>query len=162
MRLNEVVGPENWFLDPYGHDDHEMPLIGRGRDGEFWVKLTILGVTKMEVATNYASVQEALGDGLRRAAMRFGIGTYLWSKSEAAANMKAGLLPDPEPPSTQDALDELDRLAAEAGTTREILTAKWRTENGNLPMEALPLMSSSALIPLVQAIRAYLETHPPA
>lgn len=91
-RLNEVVGPENWTLEPYAHDQYGLPMMGH----QFWVKLTVLGVTKMEIADNYKNAQEALGDGLRRAAMRFGIGTYLWSKSERAGAL-AEFRPDAEP-----------------------------------------------------------------
>lgn len=90
-RLNEVVGPENWTLEPYAHDQYGLPMMGH----QFWVKLTVLGVTKMEIADNYKNAQEALGDGLRRAAMRFGIGTYLWSKSERAGAL-AEFRPDVE------------------------------------------------------------------
>ena len=92
MRLNEVVGPENWSLEPFALSPEGLPLMARG---EFWVKLTILGVTKMEVAANYSSTQEAVGDALRRAAMRFGVGTYLWSKSDRAAALAHYQPPDP-------------------------------------------------------------------
>lgn len=58
-------------------------------DGGLWIKLTVLGVTRLgfgdaggKSGTN--AVKEIIGDALRNAAMRFGVGTYLWSKSESA------------------------------------------------------------------------------
>ena len=83
-RLNDVLGPGGWDFQPYAHGPENMPLIGRGSGAEFWAKLTILDVTKWDVAADFKGTQEAVGDALRRCAMRFGIGTYLWSKSDYA------------------------------------------------------------------------------
>lgn len=82
MRLNDVVGPENWSWEPLAFDTDGMPIMGRN---EFWIRLTILGTTKYGVGDDFnGSAKQAIGDALRNAAMRFGIGTYLWSKSDAA------------------------------------------------------------------------------
>lgn len=94
MRLNDVLGPGGWDFHPYAEDSDHMPVIS-GK--EFWAKLTILGVTKWDLAANFNGPQEALGDALRRCAMRFGIGTYLWSKSDHAFNLAKSQEPDPEP-----------------------------------------------------------------
>lgn len=84
-RLNDVLGPAGWDFTPYALSPEGLPLIARG---EFWASLTIrVGdqvVTKSDLAANFNGTQEAYGDALRRCAMRFGIGTYLWSKSDAA------------------------------------------------------------------------------
>jgi hypothetical protein len=87
MRLNEVCGPDGWYLRPFTLDERALPAI-TGKT--FWAVLSIrdpLGVwtEKTDLAENFYSNQEAWGDALRRCAMRFGIGTYLWSKSEKAA-----------------------------------------------------------------------------
>lgn len=87
MRLNDAVGPENWSWEPMALDSDGMPIMGRS---EFWIRLTILGVTKYGVGDDFnGSAKQAIGDALRNAAMRFGIGTYLWSKSEAAHALAA-------------------------------------------------------------------------
>jgi hypothetical protein len=98
-RLNEALGQEGWTFEPYAHDEFGLPLI---RGGQFWGRLTLhrmgmrpadgsprLDVSKVDVAESFNSTQEAWGDCLRRCAMRFGIGTYLWSKSERAQAAEA-------------------------------------------------------------------------
>lgn len=94
MRLNAVVGPGGWTFEPVATTEDGLPLM---RGGEFWARLTILGVSKVDLAANYSSTQEAWGDALRRCAMRFGMGTYLWAKSEYAAELATH---QPEPGET--------------------------------------------------------------
>lgn len=99
MRLNDVLGPGGWSFQPYAHGQEGLPLMGR----EFYASLTITvpgedPVTKWDMAANYNGPQEALGDALRRCAMRFGIGTYLWAKSDHAHNLATQQEPPaPEP-----------------------------------------------------------------
>jgi hypothetical protein len=114
MRLNEDVGPENWSLEALAVDDRGYPVKS---NSEFWVRLTILGVSKIDVAENFKGMQEAWGDGLRRAAMRFGIGTALWSKSEYAFNRKVNseevaAAPEPEVPTADHVAALKGRLGA--------------------------------------------------
>lgn len=79
---------------------HGAPVT---RDGGYWITLTILGDTRKGFGdaankTGPNAMKEAIGDALRNAAMRFGAGTYLWSKSGEANSMKQGVdvpaLPD--------------------------------------------------------------------
>lgn len=105
MRLNDVLGPGGWDFQPYAHQEPGLPVMGRG---EFYATLTIRvldqePVTKWDLASNYSSLQEAYGDALRRCAMRFGVGTYLWSKSERALALKQATDEPPEPPAEQQA-----------------------------------------------------------
>jgi len=65
----------------------------RIEQGSMWIRMTLLG--QMFVGVGDAggksgpnAVKEIIGDALRNAAMRAGIGTYLWSKSERAMSMK--------------------------------------------------------------------------
>ena len=99
QRLNDVLGPQGWDFAPMAMTPEGLPLM---RGGEFWGALTIRvedqEVTKYDVAANFQGVQEAWGDALRRCAMRFGVGTYLWSKSEAALSLKMATDQAPEPP----------------------------------------------------------------
>ncbi|WP_138443547.1 hypothetical protein [Sinomonas susongensis] len=69
---------------------HGIPI---SRDGGYWIKLTILGHTRIGFGDAGAksganATKEVIGDALRNAAMRFGVGTYLWSKSDAALAKK--------------------------------------------------------------------------
>jgi len=86
-RLNDVVGPGGWELEPLSLNEQGLPRVV---NGELWARLTILGVSHVDVATNFSGIQEGWGDVLRRCAMRFGVGTYLWSKSDRAEATKVG------------------------------------------------------------------------
>lgn len=102
MRLNDVLGPGGWDFQPMATTAEGLPVISQS---VFWAKLAVTvdgeTVTKWELATNYSGPQEALGDALRRCAMRFGIGTYLWAKSEHAAAL-ASFTEEPEPEPTPE------------------------------------------------------------
>lgn len=83
-RLNEVDPMWNW--EPCGFDQFGQPLI---KDGGMWIRLTVLGVTHYgygdaQGKTGHDATKEIIGDAIRNAAMRFGVGSYLWSKSERA------------------------------------------------------------------------------
>ncbi|WP_418256067.1 hypothetical protein [Gordonibacter urolithinfaciens] len=87
MRLNEVDPTWNW--EPVATDADGLPLV---KDGCLWIRLTVLGVTRLGVGDAQSkrgtdATKEIVGDAIRNAAMRFGVGTYLWSKSERAAKM---------------------------------------------------------------------------
>lgn len=104
MRLNAV--DPTWTWEPMALSPVGTPLAS---DGGMWIRLTVLGVTRLGFGdaagkTGPNAVKECIGDALRNAAMRFGVGTYLWSKSEAAQVIKAGGDPDAEatpPPAPQ-------------------------------------------------------------
>lgn len=99
-RLNEVVGPHGWDWQPVAWTpdplEVRVPQVGR----EFWITLTILGVAKYGVGDDFnGSAKQAISDALRNAAMRFGIATYLWSKSDRAGNLvTTGGHPESAPP----------------------------------------------------------------
>lgn len=129
MRLNDDAGPENWSFEPYAHNPDGTPVI-TGK--VFWGRLTIAGVSKVEVAENFSSVQEAYGDCLRRAAMRFGLGTELWSKSSAAANrlintqeVQESGKDEPTPPQADHLAALGPRLNALQGDVRAKVEADW-------------------------------------
>lgn len=57
--------------------------------GGLWIRLTVLGVTRPGFGDASGkngpdAVKEVIGDAIRNAGMRFGIATYLWSKSAKA------------------------------------------------------------------------------
>lgn len=63
-----------------------------------WFNMTVLGVTRPCVGDaggkglTANGRKELMGDAIRNGAMRFGVGTYLWSKSEEAERRKRGEL----------------------------------------------------------------------
>lgn len=88
-RLNDVDPEWNWEPVAFGTDG--LPL--RDQYGGMWIRLTVLGVTRYgygdaQGKTGPNAVKETIGDAIRNAAMRFGVATYLWSKSEKAEHMR--------------------------------------------------------------------------
>lgn len=104
-RLNDVDPEWNW--EPVATHENGLPMFDQY--GGMWIKLTVLGITRYgygdaQGKTGPNAVKEVIGDAIRNAAMRFGVATYLWSKSEKAEHMRefedapAGRsVPDPEP-----------------------------------------------------------------
>ncbi len=79
-----------WHWEPFALTPAGTPLL---TDGGMWGRMTVLGVTRIGFGdpgrnSGPNAIKETIGDFIRNAAMRFGVGTYLWSKSEAAAAKK--------------------------------------------------------------------------
>lgn len=101
-RLNSVDPKWNW--EPLAFDANGLPAYDK--NGGMWIKLTILGVTRLaygdaqgKIGPN--AVKEIIGDAIRNGAMRFGVGTYLWSKSEKAEHMKEFEAPESQSKATE-------------------------------------------------------------
>lgn len=95
-RLNEV--DPFWHIEPMAYNASGLPCFDG--NGGLWCWITILGIKRMcygdsQGKTGPNAVKEAIGDAIRNGAMRFGVATYLWSKSERAEAMKPG---QEEPP----------------------------------------------------------------
>lgn len=118
-RLQEV-DPE-WSIDFAYHDENGMPVIDH-QNGLAYFKMTVFGVTRLCVGDTGGKPlhgnghKEMMGDAIRNGAMRFGVGTYLWSKSEEAEMKKRN-------PLWQDSLDDL--ATAEA---IEALMQRWQAD----------------------------------
>lgn len=103
-RLDSVVGPDNWS------DSYEL-LVERSfeRDGkvqrlvEVRCRLTVLGITKEDVGEG-DTLKGAYSDALKRAAVKFGIGRYLYRSNKVWAD-----------------LDEYGRIKNEAEVKRQVL-----------------------------------------
>lgn len=103
--LDAAVSAGNLDLVKYLIDTFGEPRL---RDGGMWIKLTIHGVTKLGFGdagykkldgSDPNATKELIGDAIRNAAMRFGVGTYLWSKSDKAkATLEQGHKPEPVDP----------------------------------------------------------------
>lgn len=105
-RLNQV--DPTWTWEPMYRDvpDHVLlAAINTGNEaivrqvienapmlptqGGLWIRLTVLGVSRpgfgdAKGKSGPDAIKEIIGDAIRNAAMRFGVATYLWSKSDKA------------------------------------------------------------------------------
>ena len=72
-----------WSWEPFALNESRLPALDN--DGLLWIKLTILGVTRIGCgdAPNKKggdAMKERIGDALRNAGMRFGLALDLWHK----------------------------------------------------------------------------------
>lgn len=81
-RLLEVDPEWNWV--PLAIDERGMPALDSDRN--LWIKLTVLGVTRLGVGDG-SNMKELIGDAIRNAAMRFGVALDLWSKEELESTL---------------------------------------------------------------------------
>jgi len=79
-----------WSWEPVAFSEAGEPLITR-RDStlRMWIRLTLHGVSRLGVGTCDAgkadAEKELIGDAIRNAAMRFGVGLSLWAKEDWAS-----------------------------------------------------------------------------
>ena len=109
-----------WTWEPLAYD----PIAGapvithEGNRLVMWARLTVCGKSIIGVGTCEARKgdpeKELIGDFLRNAAMRFGIGTKLWSK--AASADPAGRDDRDEPTYSKASLDLFEGIKATKGT----------------------------------------------
>jgi hypothetical protein len=90
-----IEADPTWTLEPAAVDPLTGgPMITNDGAGnlQVWMRLTILGVSRLCVGTCPDSkrepAKELYGDALRNGAMRFGVALGLWSKSEWADDAK--------------------------------------------------------------------------
>ncbi|MDM7324743.1 MAG: Rad52/Rad22 family DNA repair protein [Thermus sp.] len=121
-RLDRAVGPEGW-QDAYEvlSDAERTVRDERGERRERLVevkcRLTVLGVTKEDVGEG-DSLKAAFSDALKRAAVKFGVGRYLYRLEKQWVDYdpeKGRFTPPklPEPPPSEEAL-----VALPEGQTR--------------------------------------------
>lgn len=66
-----------WTWEPFALGPEGLPAADR--QGNLWIRLTVCGISRIGVGDG-ASVKEVIGDAIRNAAMRFGVGLDLWAK----------------------------------------------------------------------------------
>jgi len=86
-RLLEV--DENWNWEPLAFDERGLPLFDE--HGGLWIKLTVLGVTRLgygepQGRDDYDKTKGAIGNAIRTAAMRFGVALDLWAREVPTTN----------------------------------------------------------------------------
>lgn len=104
-----------WTLEPVTNGNGCPIITTIDRRLVMWCRLTVLGVTRWCVGTcdpaKPEPEKELIGDALRNGAMRFGIGTALWSKVERHEHSE----PEPEPEHplagrVRDVFNRIDRM----------------------------------------------------
>lgn len=83
------VDPE-WTWEPLATDDHGVPILVPDGDMVYlWGRMTVCGVTRVEVGSVVAGknevLKEAVSDFIKRGAMRFGVALHLWMGEVDAA-----------------------------------------------------------------------------
>jgi len=171
-----AVDPE-WTWEP-AENGPGGPSISAStdRDGNLWIRLTVLGVTRIGVGDG-KNAKERIGDALRNAAMRFGVALDLWAKGdrEWAHTEKTGTdrhpdeatgpAPQADPPwtgpSTAESLAALRMHAETAGVDFDAFTAKKRQEHGGITVEELDRMPAAMAYQWERQVAAYLRDNPP-
>jgi ribosomal protein S27E len=138
-----------WSWEPVAWSEQGEPLVQvRQNTARLWGRLTLLGVSRIGVGSCQASKddveKELVGDFLRNAAMRFGVGLSLWSKSEWDDHHDD--TPVPEPPVPMADREVVDHLTAGlASLTDEQMDRyqEWRKANG-VPSLKRPITEAQA------------------
>lgn len=176
-RLLAVDPTWTWEPAEIGPSGSPSVAASTDRDGNLWIRLTVLGVTRLGVGDG-KNAKERIGDALRNAAMRFGVALDLWAKGdrEWAQAEKSGTDQHPDAgsggtqqqapapyhgPTTAELLLMIDAHAQRAGVTYEAITAKWRQQHGDLTVDQLDSQPPQAIAQLEASIAAYLLEHPP-
>lgn len=97
------VDPE-WYWEPFALTETGLPQFDQ--IGGLWIKLTVLGVTRLgygaaDNKTGGDAIKEIIGDALRNAAMRFGAALELWHKGDLYSD-DTEEQPKEEPPKEQE------------------------------------------------------------
>lgn len=146
------VDPE-WNWEPLGWDG-SLPLfiLSNGKPVGLWIKLTVLGVTRLgfgSVMPNaFDAEKQLIGDALRNAAMRFGVALELWGKAELESNVAPAVVDKQTgeiiPPTSRD---EGDRMAEEIASWEPTTAPKARTVEG-IPIHTTKDWKAVATLPL--------------
>ena len=100
--LTQILLTEDptWNWEPMGRTEHGTPYLdrdGKGHARGLWITLTVHGHARIGYGTCPAGKGDAqkilIGNALRNAAMRFGIGLSLWNANTDAL-LEVGLNPD--------------------------------------------------------------------
>jgi len=88
-RLGEV--DPMWTWEPVAFDSDGLPKFDD--KGGLWIRLTVCGVTRYgygepQGSDHYDRVKGCIGNAIRVAAMRFGVGLDLWSKDEISTTFE--------------------------------------------------------------------------
>lgn len=84
-----LVHDPAWSWEPVAWTERGLPAVVLDKDGwpvGMWIRLTVHGHARLGYGTcpsgKADAIKELIGDALRNAAMRFGVGLSLWAKEE--------------------------------------------------------------------------------
>lgn len=111
-----------WVWEPVAFDDAGLPAVDR--HGGLWIRLTVAGVTRYgyghaDGKSGPDAVKEAIGDALRNAAMRFGVGLDLWGATPVNGD-PAGPGTDAQPERQRAEQAVVDKATAAGFTTQRL------------------------------------------
>lgn len=121
------IDPE-WNWEPMALGADGLPAFDRL--GGLWINLTIAGITRhgyghADGKAGGDAIKEIIGDALRNACMRFGIGLDLWRRSESETTA-------PDPPEATRVRQEIAELARQKGYEIPAVEADFtKTMNGS-------------------------------
>lgn len=100
----------SWTWEPLAFDDFGLPRLDH--DGGMWIRLTILGVTRLGYGDAGAkkgpdATKERIGDALRNAGMRFGCALEYWHKGDLNQHKTIPAYDEPEPVVEQKAQEPI-------------------------------------------------------
>lgn len=104
-----------WNWEPLAVDEAGLPLYDKA--GGLWIKLTVLGVTRLGYGDG-PDPKQRIGDALRNAAMRFGVALDLWTRDELESLVEPPATPAPAPeadPVIEQGIHDLKKAAKAAG-----------------------------------------------
>lgn len=119
-----------WSWEPMALNEFGLPA--QDKLGGLWIKLTILGVTRIGYGdatgkTGGDAIKELIGDALRNAAMRFGCALELWHKGELHA-------PEPQ---EEVAPHEAPKSEPQTISDERLSSAITKIKNGEYSLEKL-------------------------
>lgn len=124
-----------WTWEPLGYDEQGLPAFVRDQNGNptaLWIRLTVLGVTKIEVgsvSSGFDREKQLVSDALRRAAMRFGVALDLWCNGSGEEPDGQYVAPAPIGFDSHDewskTVAETKQLAKNLPTAEKLEYAKW-------------------------------------
>ena len=119
-----------WSWEPMALNEFGLPA--QDKLGGLWIKLTILGVTRIGYGdatgkTGGDAIKELIGDALRNAAMRFGCALELWHKGELHA-------PEPQ---EEVAPHEAPKNEPQTISDERLSSAITKIKNGEYSLEKL-------------------------
>jgi hypothetical protein len=88
-RLDQVAGPDNWKDDYFVHDDKTVTCHLSLRINNEWITKSDVGVP-----SNTEPMKGAFSDALKRAAVKWGVGRYLYEYKDLFAHFVEGRTPN--------------------------------------------------------------------
>lgn len=146
-----------WQWEPMGYDERGLPIYETDPTGKpigMWIRLTVGGVTRLgfgdAVGKQWGptAIKEVIGDALRNAAMRFGVGLQLWHKGDLDAAAGEADETYEGPLSGQECADAI----YEANSEQEIvaLTRRYRGSKEDAEREQVADPGTGAMVPLLE------------